>query len=304
MLRFMQLLQRNTIRPYIRYAHHMVQAVNMVPRIIFDHEFVWIEQGAGSLAIGSSSVPYRAGDLLLIPPGTVHKLSGPFEAHKAIHFDWEHDLLEPASLDRPAGELQSGSAALYRRGSIWLPRAVVFRSVSEEIAELVDDIVKLFQSREKYRQLQLQVALCQLLLRLIRDVEEGRTAYAEATDGRFARAEAVPEENGEMAELANLLMKSVEESDVRRDVLLEAMREIPLSEPQIRRQFKRQYGYTPNMYLTLLCMNKARRLLAESRDCVQDIAFACGYADPKYFSRQFRRIEGVSPAAFRALQQK
>lgn len=85
MLPFMQLLQKQPIRPYVRYAHHMLQTLHilhMVPRIIFDHELVWIEKGCGNLTIGESSLPYHKGDLLLIPPGTVHALSGHFEAHK------------------------------------------------------------------------------------------------------------------------------------------------------------------------------------------------------------------------------
>jgi hypothetical protein len=37
------------------------------------------------------NIPYaHMFDMGIIPPRTVHALSGPFEAHKAIHFDWEH----------------------------------------------------------------------------------------------------------------------------------------------------------------------------------------------------------------------
>lgn len=53
-------------------------------------------------------------------------------------------------------------------------------------------------------------------------------------------------------------------------------------------------------YLTRLRSAKARELLLTTRMSIQDIARAVGYADPYYFSRQFRRINGVSPRAFRA----
>ena len=44
---------------------------------------------------------------------------------------------------------------------------------------------------------------------------------------------------------------------------------------------------------------RARELLLTTRLSVQDIAETVGYTDPYYFSRQFRRVNGVSPRAFR-----
>jgi hypothetical protein len=303
MLPFMQLLQKQPIRPYVRYAHHMLQALHMVPRIIFDHELVWIEKGKGVLTVGESSLPYQKGDLLLIPPGTVHTLSGPFEAHKAIHFDWEHRPEAQEALDQQMDDQEAGRVR-HKRGSLWLPHAVVFQAVGSEIVAAIDEVVDAYQSDAKFRSLQLQAAFSRLLLHLVVDVDEGRVSYDQLVAQDPPNMAISLEEKAEITGLADQLMTRVEIADVDPSLLQELILPIPLGEAQIRRLFKRQFGYTPHMYLTLLCMNKARKLLQESSTTVQDIAYACGYEDAKYFSRLFHKLEGVAPAEFRSLHKR
>jgi len=64
--------------------------------------------------------------------------------------------------------------------------------------------------------------------------------------------------------------------------------------------FKSATGMGVIEYLTRVRSARARELLLTTRMSVQDIAEAVGYADPYYFSRQFRRVNGVSPRTFRA----
>jgi AraC family transcriptional regulator of arabinose operon len=52
-------------------------------------------------------------------------------------------------------------------------------------------------------------------------------------------------------------------------------------------------------YVKSLRMARARELLITSTRSVNQIAIDVGYADPFYFSRQFRTINGCSPSAYR-----
>jgi AraC family transcriptional regulator len=56
---------------------------------------------------------------------------------------------------------------------------------------------------------------------------------------------------------------------------------------------------TPNQYLQILRVNRARQLLADRKLSLADIAFACGYADQSHFARFFKRFVGVTPGKYR-----
>lgn len=54
----------------------------------------------------------------------------------------------------------------------------------------------------------------------------------------------------------------------------------------------------------LACMQRLRichaaQMLAETNQPVTEIALDCGFSSPGYFARQFRRITGKSPTAYR-----
>ncbi len=63
--------------------------------------------------------------------------------------------------------------------------------------------------------------------------------------------------------------------------------------------FRQLMGCTPAGYITSLRMSKARELLIDPDLPVGEVAALCGYADPLYFSRVFRRECGLSPSQYR-----
>lgn len=72
-----------------------------------------------------------------------------------------------------------------------------------------------------------------------------------------------------------------------------------ISESQLRRNIKKAMGVSPGEYITALRMNKAKNELMQSRCSVKQIASACGFESPYYFSRCFSKHVGMSPKVFR-----
>lgn len=72
-----------------------------------------------------------------------------------------------------------------------------------------------------------------------------------------------------------------------------------LSISYFRKVFTETYGIAPVRYITLLRIAHARKLLAETRMSVSDIAEASGFTDVYYFSRIFTKSTGLSPTAYR-----
>ena len=71
-----------------------------------------------------------------------------------------------------------------------------------------------------------------------------------------------------------------------------------LSEPYFRRLFLRVFHETPAEYRRRLRISYAEDLLLSGSCTVSQAAQQCGYSDPAYFSRVFRKTLGVSPSQY------
>ena len=63
--------------------------------------------------------------------------------------------------------------------------------------------------------------------------------------------------------------------------------------------FRRLTGYSPARYITKLRLSLAEALLGDPLKSISEIAVRCGYDDPFYFCRVFRREYGISPSEYR-----
>ena len=82
------------------------------------------------------------------------------------------------------------------------------------------------------------------------------------------------------------------------------MKKFPLNYDYLRRLFKKEVGVSPREYLLNGRMELARGIILGglsirySDYTVSQLAEACGFADPLYFSRVFKKYFGVSPSEY------
>lgn len=69
----------------------------------------------------------------------------------------------------------------------------------------------------------------------------------------------------------------------------------------LTRLFKEQYGSSIVNYVLSLRVSRAKELLRFTGLSVEEIGAQCGFPDANYFSRAFRKIEGISPSEYRKL---
>lgn len=75
--------------------------------------------------------------------------------------------------------------------------------------------------------------------------------------------------------------------------------ELYMSERQFYRRVKRETGHTPNQYLQVARLVKARELLqARKGITIKEAALSVGYSRPDYFSKLFEGYFGIRPAVF------
>ncbi len=72
----------------------------------------------------------------------------------------------------------------------------------------------------------------------------------------------------------------------------------PYNKKYLSTAFKKQLNLTIGQYITVTRLQNARTLMEQNMTSVQDIAYLCGFSDPLYFSRVFKRETGVSPKEF------
>jgi len=66
----------------------------------------------------------------------------------------------------------------------------------------------------------------------------------------------------------------------------------------LQRKLKQAMGITPQDLLREARIKRARQLLKTDRT-VAEVAYACGFTDPKYFSRCFKQVTGQLPSEFK-----
>jgi len=77
-----------------------------------------------------------------------------------------------------------------------------------------------------------------------------------------------------------------------------------ISQPYLYRAFSEAFGCSPKSYLTELRISQAKILLSSTNMSVTEIGAAMGFDDVLLFSKFFRRSTGMSPTAYRSMQNK
>lgn len=81
----------------------------------------------------------------------------------------------------------------------------------------------------------------------------------------------------------------------------EICKNIYISSCHFQRIFKKHMNQTPYNYLMEIRVNRAKEKLLEEKMPIEEIARLCGFVSATHFSAVFKRMEGISPSAFRKL---
>ncbi len=65
------------------------------------------------------------------------------------------------------------------------------------------------------------------------------------------------------------------------------------------RFYKKKTGYSPLVYMNQLRLRKALELLEKTDMTVKEIVYQCGYSDPNFFFKFFKREMGMTPLEYR-----
>ncbi len=224
-------------------------------------EIYYLKEGICHYFIGNTSFEVTAGDLVIIPVGTIHRTQYSSKPCTRLLINFSKEFISEEIIEhtKSIGFLYRNERALGHVDSLF---------------EMIEDEYK---RGDELSTTALKCYLETLLLLLIRN-----------SNGK----EINKEEYGVVEKAVRYIQENYM-NPVRLSLVAEAF---SVSEEHLSRIFKKKTGFGFNEYLTTLRLQKAEYMLKnEPGRSVSDIAYACGFNDSNYFSYKFKKEYGISP---------
>ncbi|MBQ1311269.1 MAG: response regulator [Blautia sp.] len=133
------------------------------------------------------------------------------------------------------------------------------------------------------------------------DYESLRQWFREKTLAVCQGMRSIPEK--ETASAVTKAKTFIAENYSREISLDDVSRYVDISPYYFSKLFKQESGQNFIEYLTELRIGHARELLNNQGLSIKEICSLCGYSDPNYFSRIFKKYEGMTPSEYREKNQ-
>ncbi len=282
------------LHPVIRIAHVQPWFLRVQPRIIYDYELVLVLRGRARVTVLGREEDVVAGDVLWFRPFEVHSIVSyaeePF-GHIAVHFD-----LAPGFPPSKRSLHNREAYAVTLADGLDMPRRVRLDCAGKTFGRF-SRVVEEWEKGTAVGRFGARVALEQIIVELIALGEEGERAVAGAVSEEEADKQGMLSAR-DRARLKRVI--SVMQSNLRSSVTVKDLAdEAQMSASHFNRLFKRYTGYSPADYLRSLRVQRARELLADPGLSIKEVAVLAGFGDPFVFSKTFRRVDGLTPSAYR-----
>jgi len=240
-------------------------------RVIDSYELIFVTQGALDMFEGDLSLHVATNQSLVLFPGRRHGGRLPYSPD--VHFYWVHFRLH-----------DTGAPRL----SLRVPRIADVRD-----PELLAETFCRFISDQESGILD-KVSASHLVALMLCEASEAEREWVPRPS---ARARSTQQKS-----LVQMVQVYIDVNYRASITTSSIARELGRSADYLERVFRRQRGRSILEALHLKRITEARALLRnEGRKNINEIAFACGYTDPGYFRRMFKRQTGLSPMKFRSL---
>lgn len=264
---------------------YVVQVSGQPDHLFHDHDFtelVVVTQGRGSHATRRDEHPIRAGDAFVIHPDEQHSYK---DTEGLGLYNAFFDLKR---MGLPLRDLESSPG--YRALFTLEPRLRASHG---------------FRSRLTLSPAQLTVVFT-LLKETERELAQRRAGYQSVAAALFVQVMAylsrcyshIEEPRPRALVRLGAVLEHLESRTDQPVRLEELARMAGMSRSSFQRAFRRALNASPVDYWIRLRVEKARGLLARGTVRVKEAAQAAGFDDSNYFTRQFRRVVGVSPREY------
>lgn len=277
--------------PSIHYAQTQTMPRGKLPkRRLYDFELLYISHGEAATEMNGQRYVLQEGQLIFLSAGIYHQneiISRPNAQFIGIHFDFFDDLDIQTEEDMVVNEerVQLNKFSVEAIAPAFSPFSVdPVYTPPLACVQLMEQLVYEFTNRSLGYELVCKALMLQILAHLL------RTQITRQLEDKSIHNVAIKK-----------LMDAIQydpSAGWNNKVLAEAM---CLNEDHMAKLFKKVARMSPGEYVSLVRHHHARRLLRETNISIEAVGVSVGYQDPHYFSRIFRKHEGISPKEYRKL---
>lgn len=229
--------------------------------------FILVTAGAGNLTYNGQKYELSAGDCVFIDcklPYS-HTTSNDLWSLQWVHFYGTN------MADIYAKYVERGGEPVFRSNN-----TAIYSSMLSELYEIAE-------SEDYLRDMKIYQKLISLLTLLLEDSWHPENSHRQSP------------------KKANLieLREYLDEHYLEHHSLDELSERFFINKFYLTRIFKEQFGISINSYITSLRITHAKQLLRFTNMSTSEIAESCGMPDANYFSRIFKKVEGITPGQFR-----
>lgn len=243
-------------------------------RIMGDFELICIVGGESNITIGNKVYTCMAGDAVLIPPFTMHKIqtpsSNPHENYW-IHFDLYPFYLQKDFISAVLGNV----GYMLRLG------------LSKELVSLYQLLKIEIESEKPGRGLFVSTILVQVIIEILRLKKSPVLLENSITSIHPGEAEIVRKS-----------LDLIQNNIFNRIGLADIISQLHISESYLFKSFSVILKMPPNQFIQLVKIKKAEQLMKSTQYSMKEISDMLGFSSPFYFSKVYKKFYKVSPREY------
>jgi AraC-like DNA-binding protein len=277
------------LSPYLRQSGNQWRPRwYLGPRKLLDYLLVFNGSGKGIFTVGKSTFDLNAGELVIIPPDTIHSMRGVSEKMHCmyIHFDLIYDP-ERSNWD---AFIPEGTTDLSKFKEFMHP------PVNEYLSKIMSDKIRLEKPE-----------LVKIYLEKLCNLHTGTEEV-----GIISSSGVILELIAEICKQVNYTQKDhyinyrkiiaagnyINKNPEKSITVKELAQKSSLSEPHFRKLFKKIHGASPKKMIQQSKIRKACELLSYWNMNVSEVAETLNFNSIYTFSRSFKNITGVPPTEY------
>jgi len=154
-----------------------------------------------------------------------------------------------------------------------------------EITSLINKLIRVCSGTDKAKNIFADLNLKELLIRLVQSQHLEQICAEATTDNNKGRLQYV--------------IHYIHENLTNKILMNDLCRKAYLSRNAFFAWFKEQFGITPLDYINHERIKLAKQLLADNKYNISQVSAHCGFSDVNYFVRLFKKLEGITPGAYK-----